>query len=91
VLLEALSCVVQEFFGGIATLLGSTFRHLHAVIDRIGNRTLTREACCADSAIWSAVLSTTLCDIFPLRAFLRPDVRRVLYLPTTFSARPIHF
>ena len=35
---DALSCVIQEVFGSIATLFRSTPHCSYAVLDRIGNR-----------------------------------------------------
>jgi hypothetical protein len=37
--LEALSCIVQEFLGGITTLLCRTPSYSHAIVDRVGYRT----------------------------------------------------
>jgi len=36
--LEALSCVIQEFFGGITALLHGTPQYSHAILKHIGNR-----------------------------------------------------
>jgi hypothetical protein len=37
--LDALSCVIQDFFGSVATLLCGTPHYSHAILYRIGNRT----------------------------------------------------
>jgi hypothetical protein len=37
--LDALSCVIQEFFGSITALLCGTPHYSHTILDRIGNRT----------------------------------------------------
>jgi hypothetical protein len=37
--LEALSCVIQEFFGSIATLFCGTSHYSYAILYCIGNRT----------------------------------------------------
>jgi hypothetical protein len=37
--LEALSCVIQEFFRGIAALFCGTLRYSYAILYCIGNRT----------------------------------------------------
>jgi len=37
--LDALSCVIQEFFGSIAALFCGTPQYSYAILDRIGNRT----------------------------------------------------
>jgi hypothetical protein len=37
--LQALSCVIQDFFGSIAALLCGTPHYSHAILDRVGNRT----------------------------------------------------
>jgi hypothetical protein len=44
--LEATSCLIQEFFAGIATLLRDMPHDSHAILYRIGNR-----ACCARSLV----------------------------------------
>jgi len=36
--LNALSCVIQEFFGSIAALFCGTPRYSYAIVDCIGNR-----------------------------------------------------
>ena len=41
--LEATSCVVQELFGGIATLLRSVSNHSHTILNRVGNRASCRK------------------------------------------------
>jgi hypothetical protein len=42
--LHAMSCLIQEFFGSIATLFRDTPHDSYAILYRIGNR-----ACCARS------------------------------------------
>jgi len=37
--LDALSCVIQEFFSGIAATLCSTPRYSHPILYCLGNRT----------------------------------------------------
>jgi hypothetical protein len=44
--LEATSCVVQECFGGVKTLLRGVPHYSQAIFDRIGNRT-----CCTSSLV----------------------------------------
>jgi hypothetical protein len=41
-----MSCLIQEFFGSVATLLRGVPRYPHAILYRIGNR-----ACCARSLV----------------------------------------
>jgi hypothetical protein len=44
--LHAMSCLIQEFFGSIATLLRGTPQDSYAILYRIGNR-----ACCTRSLV----------------------------------------
>jgi hypothetical protein len=44
--LEAMGCLIQEFFASVATLLHGMLYDSHSILYRIGNR-----ACCARSLV----------------------------------------
>jgi hypothetical protein len=67
--LEAASCLIQEFFASIATLLCGMPHYSHAILYRIGNR-----ACCARGLVsrFDDVVSRSLHYGLGHRTLLRP-------------------
>jgi hypothetical protein len=82
--LHALSRVGEELFGSIAAALRHTPHHADAILYGIGDPLVARKACPADSAMYSAVLPTTVSGMVP--SFVFCEVSRKMHsLPSSLK------